>query len=157
MAASQSPAVVRRQKPTPQQLAWRSILELETTLMPLFDERLASVGIDVQIYDVLLHANEAGPEGIRMRDLAERVLISKSGLTSLVDRLEDRGLITRSPDPADRRVTRVQLTPQGADVFRAAAAAHVADIEELFASRLTAAEARQIHRVLSRIRHEIRG
>lgn len=157
MVQSQSPMVVRRQKPTPQQLAWRSILELETTLMPLFDERLASVGIDVQIYDVLLHTNEAGPKGIRMRDLAGSVLISKSGLTSLVDRLEHRGLIARMPDPADRRVTRVQLTPDGADVFRAAAAAHVADIEELFASRLTADEARQIHRVLSRIRHEIRG
>ena len=157
MARSQSPVVVRRSKPTPQQLAWRSILELETTLLPLFDERLASVGIDVQIYDVLLHTNEAGPEGIRMRDLAESVLISKSGLTSLVDRLENRGLITRSPDPADRRVTRVQLTPDGADVFQAAATVHVTNIEELFASRLTADEARGIHRVLSRIRHEIRG
>jgi len=125
--------------------------------MPLFDDRLASVGIDVQIYDVLLHTNEAGPEGIRMRDLAESVLISKSGLTSLVDRLEQRGLIGRAPDPADRRVTRIQLTPDGADVFRAAATAHVADIEELFASRLTADEARRIHRVLSRISHEIRG
>jgi DNA-binding MarR family transcriptional regulator len=157
VAQSQSPIVVRRQKPTPQQLAWRSILELESTLMPLFDERLASLGIDVQIYDVLLHTNEAGPEGIRMRDLAGSVLISKSGLTSLVDRHEHRGLIARVPDPADRRVTRIQLTPDGADVFRVAATAHVADIEELFASRLTADEARRIHRVLSRIRHEIRG
>jgi MarR family transcriptional regulator, 2-MHQ and catechol-resistance regulon repressor len=157
VAGSQPPVVVRRQKPTPQQLAWRSILELETTLIPLFDERLASVGIDVQIYDVLLHTNEAGPEGIRMRNLAESVLISKSGLTSLVDRLEHRGLVARTPDPADRRATRIQFTPEGADVFRTAAAAHVADVEELFASRLTADEARRIHRVLSRIRHEIRG
>ena len=157
MAQSQSPIVVGRQKPTPQQLAWRSILELETTLIPLFDERLASVGIDVQIYDVLLHTNEAGPEGIRMRNLAESVLISKSGLTSLVDRLEHRGLVARTPDPADRRATRIQLTPDGADVFRTASAVHVADVEELFASRLTADEARRIHRVLSRIRHEIRG
>lgn len=157
MAQSQSPVVVRRRKPTPQQLAWRSILELETTLMPLFDERLESVGIDVQIYDVLLHTNEAGPEGIRMRDLAESVLLSKSGLTSLVDRLEHRGLIARTPDPADRRVTRIQLTPDGADLFRAAATVHVANIEEHFASRLTADEARRIHRVLSRIRHEILG
>lgn len=157
MTRSQSPIVVRRRKPTPQQLAWRSILELETTLMPLFDEGLASLGIDVQIYDVLLHTNEAGPEGIRMRDLAGSVLISKSGLTSLVDRLEHRGLIARVPDPADRRVTRIQLTRDGADVFRAAAKAHVTDIEELFASRLTEDEARRIHRVLSRIRREIRG
>ena len=125
--------------------------------MPLFDERLASAGIDVQIYDVLLHTNEAGPKGIRMRDLAESVLISKSGLTSLVDRLERRRLIVRTPDPADRRVTRIQLTPAGVDVFRAAATVHVADIEELFASRLTADEARRIPRVLSRIRDEIRG
>lgn len=157
MAGSQSPVVVRRRKPTPQQLAWRSILELQTTLMPLFDERLASAGIDVQIYDVLLHTNEAGPAGIRMRDLAENVLISKSGLTSLVDRLEHRGLVARTPDPADRRVTRIRLTPEGAAVFRAAATTHVADIEELFASRLTADEARRIHRVLSRIRDELRG
>ena len=157
MARSQSAVVIRRRKPTPQQLAWRSILELETTLMPLLDERLASLGIDVQIYDVLLHTNEAGPEGIRMRDLARSVLLSKSGLTSLVDRLEHRGLIARVPDPADRRVTRIQLTPDGADVFRAAATAHVADIEELFASRLTTDEARRIYRVLSRIRQEIRG
>ena len=157
MAQSQSPIVVRRRKPTPQQLAWRSILELETTLMPLLDDGLASLGIDVQIYDVLLHTNEAGPDGIRMRDLAGSVLISKSGLTSLVDRLEHRGLIARVADPADRRVTRIRLTPDGADVFRAAAAAHVADIEELFASRLTADEARRIHQVLARIRREIRG
>lgn len=124
--------------------------------MPLFDERLASLGINVQIYDVLLHTNEAGSKGIRMRDLAESVLISKSGLTSLVDRLEHRGLIARVPDPADRRATRIQLTPDGANVFRTAARAHVSDVEELFASRLTTDEARRIHRVLSRIRREIR-
>ncbi len=101
------------------------------------DEDLRNeLGIDIQIYDALLHTKEAGDEGIRMKDLADRVLLSKAGLTSLVDRLEHRGLLARRPGVEDRRVKRIVLTPRGRDLFGDAAHVHNATVERWFHQHL---------------------
>jgi DNA-binding MarR family transcriptional regulator len=105
--------------------AWRSVLEVASFVTQRIDEDLRDqVGIDIQTYDALLHTKEAGEAGIRMTDLADRVLLSKPGLTALVDRLEDRGLLARQPERHDRRVKRIVLTPTGWDLFRQAATVH---------------------------------
>jgi len=117
--------------------AWRSLLEVASFVTQRIDEDLRDqVGVDIQTYDAMLHTKEAGEAGIRMTDLADRVLLSKPGLTALVDRLEDRGLLARQPERQDRRVKRIVLTPAGWDLFRRAAKVHSATVEQWFHQHL---------------------
>ena len=118
-----------------------------------FDEDFRTeVGIDVKTYDALLHVFNAGESGIRMTDLAREVVLTKAGLTSLIDRLEARSLVRRTPDPSDRRAVRVTLTAEGQRVFRAAARIHVAGIQDRVAQHMTDEEARIVADVFERVR-----
>ena len=121
-------------------------------ITPRLDEELrAQSDLDLKSYDTLLHTYEAGAAGIRMADLAQRVVLSKSGLTTLVDRLEERDLVRRLPDPADRRATRIVITDAGIAAFRAAAEIHLDGIARHFAGRITNTEAKTLIDVLERI------
>jgi DNA-binding MarR family transcriptional regulator len=126
------------------------------TITPFMDDELQKeTGLDLQTYDALLHVHEAGDRGIRMSDLARSVVLSKSGLTTLVDRLEDRGLLRRVADPDDRRAIRITLTERGRARFRGAAEVHVTGIDRYFASHLTEGEAGVVANVLERIQSEV--
>jgi DNA-binding MarR family transcriptional regulator len=132
--------------------AWRSVLEVASFVTQRVDEDLRDqVGIDIQTYDAMLHAKEAGDAGIRMTDLADRVLLSKPGLTALVDRLEDRGLLARQPERQDRRVKRIVLTPAGWDLFRGAATVHNTTVERWFHQYLDETTAQPVAEALARI------
>jgi DNA-binding MarR family transcriptional regulator len=121
--------------------------------MARFDEDFRnSVGIDVKSYDVLLHTFNAGKDGIRMTVLAREVVVTKAGLTAMVDRLEERGLVARSADPHDRRAIRVTLTHDGERLFREAAKIHLVGIRERFGAHMSDDEARTIVEVFSRVR-----
>lgn len=133
--------------------AWRGLLEVSSFVTQRIDEDLRDqVGIDIQTYDALLHTKEAGDAGIRMTDLADRVLLSKAGLTALVDRLEDRGLLARQPGREDRRVKRIVLTPAGWDLFRRAASVHNETVDRWFRQHLDEKAARPIADTLARLR-----
>ena len=132
-------------------------MESQSAVTSLLDEQLRNeTDLDLQTYDALLHVYEAGAAGIRMTDLARRVVISKSGLTTMVDRLELRGWMKRIPDPEDRRAIRIVVTKLGGDVFRSAARIHVAGIERHFSALISDDEARVIAETLERM-CEIRG
>src|SRR5512132_2168279 len=86
------------------QRAWRALVEGHAALFArLADELKAQTGMPITWYDVLLHLAEAKGARMRMRELADAVLLSKSGLTTLVDRMEGAGLVRRSVPPGDRR------------------------------------------------------
>ena len=113
-----------------------------STLLPLLSDDLeADAAIDISSYDMLLHTYEAGESGIRMTDLAERLVVSKSGLTARVDRLEERGLLQRVADSEDRRAIRIALTPDGLATFRKAATIHLKGIEDRFVRYVTERQA----------------
>lgn len=123
------------------------------TLRAILDEELrAQTDLDLQAYDALLHVFEAGDDGIRMTDLAREIVLSKTGLTSLVDRLQQRGLVQRVPDPTDRRVMRITLTDDGERAFRAAARVHLEGIHEHVTRHLTDDESQAIATAFERIR-----
>ena len=109
--------------------SWRALLEVPTRLLSTL-------------------ATEMETE----TDLSERIILSKSGMTALVDRLEHRGLLARVPDPTDRRAVRVAITDDGMHLFRVAAKAHLAGIERHFASHVSEDEARAILEIMERIR-----
>jgi DNA-binding MarR family transcriptional regulator len=158
LSQSQGPGHGTADRVNVRRRAWRAIMVTHGTITPLLDDELRDgADLDLQTYDALLHTYEAGKPGIRMTDLAQNVVLSKSGLTTLVDRLEERALLQRFPDPEDRRVTRITLTDRGIETFRDAAKVHVASIQKYFADRLTDDEATVIAEVLERIRRDARS
>ncbi len=139
-------------QPTIQGKAWRLFLETHGDLLRFLDaEFRENTSVDLQRYDIMLHVSEV-PGGCRMTDLAGAVVTSKSGLTSIVDRLEAEGLIERRPDPSDRRVTRIALTKLGEQRFAEATKHHRQVVRRLFTSQVSDAEAQVIVEVLERVR-----
>ncbi|MGH3458623.1 MarR family winged helix-turn-helix transcriptional regulator [Aeromicrobium sp.] len=133
--------------------AWRAVMQATGTVKAAFDDDFRSqTDIDIQVYDVLLHVFESGNAGIQMSELAREIVLSKAGLTSLVDRLEKRSLVQRAPDPADRRAVRITLTKQGEKTFRTAARIHLAGIRQRVTQHLTDEEARIIADAFERVR-----
>ena len=129
------------------------LMELHMELTSLFDAEFRDqCDIDLSTYDTLLHVYESGPEGIRMTDLSETLVVSKSGLTTIIDRLEKRGLLRRVPDPDDRRAIRIAITDEGYALFRSAAKVHMASVEDNFSSHITDDEAHMIIDIVDRIR-----
>lgn len=92
-----------------------------------------------------------GEAGWRLTDLSERLLVDKSTITRIVDRLESAGLVRREADPDDRRVQRVVLTGQGQETRDRARAAHERSIERRMGA-LDSDEQRQLLALLTRLR-----
>lgn len=119
-------------------VAWRSFLRTHNHLMKLLEQDLQNSGmIPLGSYDVLVQLAEAPRHRLRMSDLAEAVLLSRSGLSRLVDRLQKDGLVRREPDPADARGLYTVLTDKGRDTLRSASVVHLAGISRLVIDRLS--------------------
>jgi DNA-binding MarR family transcriptional regulator len=119
--------------------AWHGCLLFTNTAMRSLDEALtAAHGISVKEFDVLITLFNA-PEGrLRMTELAERVVLTPSGVTHLTTRLERDGLVSRVVDEADRRSFFATLTPAGHRRLRASRPTHNEVVRTLLTERLTA-------------------
>jgi DNA-binding MarR family transcriptional regulator len=127
--------------PASKMAAWRLFLTAHARITAQLEAELQDADeIPLAWYDVLVQLTEAGGR-LRMQDLAQAVLLSKSGLTRLVDRMEAERLVRREECVTDRRGTVAAITPRGTSALRHAAPVHVAGIERHFASVLTGAEA----------------
>jgi len=98
-------------------------------------------------YDALLHLAGAPRGRLRMTDLAKRVVISPSGLTRVIDRLEREGLVVRERSDADGRGFEAVLTKAGRKRYREAHRGHIQGVRELFLDRLTDAQLKQLRDV----------
>lgn len=119
--------------------------------MKLERELQAEQALPLAWYDVLVQLEEAPGNRLRMTELAGAVLLSKSGLTRLIDRMLAAGLVDRSLDPDDRRGVFVSLRDAGLERLREAAPTHMRGIQEHFARHLGEAEARTLAAALGRI------
>lgn len=142
-----------RSEPDPLRLAaWRSFLETHARVTSVLQEELeAERDLPLTWYDVLVQLEEAQDRRLRMTDLAAAVLLSKSGLTRLIDRMCTAGLVERAPDPNDRRGTYVILTEAGLHRNKDAAPVHMRGIEEHFACHLGESEAVAMREAFGRI------
>lgn len=143
--------------PTPEQLhTWRLYFETSLALIDVLGAEFErDTDLTFQTYDVLVHL-EDDPEGLRMNELAERILYSKSGLTRVVDRLERKGYVSRTVPPNDRRSIRVALTEEGRAAMEAARVHHRRGIEQHFASLLDNADFKALDRAFSKLREHAR-
>lgn len=130
-------------QPTPERLAaWRGFLEAHARVTDVLEAELqAERGLPLAWYDVLVQLSESADGALRMQELARRVLLSKSGLTRLVDRMEQAGLVRRGQVESDRRGALAVLTPAGRDRLRNAAPVHLRGVEQSFTGLLTDDEA----------------
>jgi DNA-binding MarR family transcriptional regulator len=121
--------------------------EIERRLEPVY----AASGLEPGWYDVLATLRRAGPPyRLRPTDFAATLMLTTSGTTKRLDRLEAAGHITRAPDPGDRRGVLITLTPQGRSLVEDAAVQHLAN-ERRILSGLTPAEQRQLADLLRKL------
>jgi len=131
---------------------WRTFLRTHAhAIRELERELLAQTGMPLGWYDVLLQLAEAPERRLRMAELADRVLLSRSGLTRLIDRLQAEGLVRREPSPDDARGTFTVLTADGLARLRAAAPVHLAGISKHWLTHFSDAELRDLDALLRRV------
>src|SRR5437867_2938085 len=95
-------------------------------------------------YDVLLELNGAGERGLRMQDLSERVVLSRTRVSRLVDEMARSGLVRKESDAGDKRMVWAQITEEGRVALRETAPAYMRGIQRHFSTHLTEDEAETI-------------
>jgi DNA-binding MarR family transcriptional regulator len=134
---------------------WRAFLRAHAGVTRQLERELgAEAGIPLAWYDVLLQLAEAPERRLRMAELAERVLLSRSGLTRLVDRLQAEQLVVRQPAPDDARGMYTVLTPQGLAALRRSAPVHLAGIQRHWLAHFSDDELRQLRVLLGKLEDE---
>jgi DNA-binding MarR family transcriptional regulator len=132
--------------------AWRSYLQSHASIVRVLDaELIAEQGMTTRDYEVLLYLAQAPDRRLAMSALAERTMLTRSGITRLVDGLVHAGLIERVACPSDARVSYAQLTEIGYDKLRDAGCTHVSSIRRLFLEHFTPGEIEQLASLLSRL------
>jgi DNA-binding MarR family transcriptional regulator len=134
---------------------WRAYLRTHGEMVRRLERDLAAAAtIPLGWYDVLLQLAEAPDHRLRMAELADRVLLSRSGLTRLVDRLAAEGLVSRAPYPGDARGLYTVLTESGLARLREAAPIHLAGIQQYWLSKFTDEELVELGRLFARLEDE---
>jgi DNA-binding MarR family transcriptional regulator len=118
--------------------AWRGLLRTHAMLVKRLDAELESAhGLALTSYEVLLHLWHSDEGKMRMCDIADSVLLSRSGLTRLVDRLERDGFVERASCPDDARGAFAKLTDAGRTKLREARATHLDGVRQHFLAHFT--------------------
>ncbi len=132
--------------------AWALLLRTHAALVPALNRELETArGLPLSWYDVLLELNAAPGRRLRMQELGNRVVLSRSQASRVVDELARAGLACRERDPADRRGAHAVLTDAGRAALRSAAPVYLAGIAEHFTDHLREDELRVLHRGLRRV------
>jgi len=133
-------------------LAWRALMELHACVVDALERHLQRGGaVALAWYEVLLRLSRAPEASMRMQDLAGVLLLSRSGVTRLADRLETAGLIERRTCPTDRRGTLAVLTDAGREALESAGPMVYEALQEHFARHLTRADASALLPILEHV------
>lgn len=147
-----------RRPETPPFRAWRGVLFASARILRVAEiDLLAREGIALTWLDVLGRLYDAGADGLRMQELQERSLFTNSGMTRLVDRMEDAGLVRREAVAGDRRGVRVLLTDAGIEKYVRAIEDHVQLIDREFGGRLTDDQLRAVTDALAGFMPDVAG
>jgi DNA-binding MarR family transcriptional regulator len=135
--------------------AWRGLLATHSRLVHELDAELEREhGLPLSSYEVLMNLADAEGNHLRMGELADRLLLSKSGITRLADRLEKQGLIARRRCDDDGRGYFAELTESGRDLIAAARPGHLEAVRRRFLNRLEPSEIDELGRIWARFAGE---
>jgi DNA-binding MarR family transcriptional regulator len=139
-------------RPDATQLAvWRQFLVVHATIVRQLErELLEQRELPLSWYDVLVQLQEAGGK-LRMQQLAARLLVNKSSLTRVCDRMEELGLVERRSAPDDLRGVVAVLTRDGRETLRRAAPVHLRGVYRHFSRHLSEADVATLHRILGKL------
>jgi DNA-binding MarR family transcriptional regulator len=133
-------------------IAWTELCEVvDQVRIRLNRDLLESAGLTLAENLALCQVAMSPNRRLRMVDLAGHLVIAKSAVTKTVDRLEERGLLRRERDPADRRTVYAVLAPDGEKVFDLAKVAYLESVQRHFASRLEEPTLRQLRHLSERV------
>ena len=125
--------------------AWRAFLYTYSVVMPTLDrELLTARGITFKQFEVLVWVRLAGAKGLRMSDLASRVVLSPSGVTRAIDQLERKGLVERCVFEGDKRGYLATITPQGRTFLTKATNVHLQGVRQHFLDHMSRTELKQM-------------
>lgn len=149
---STQPSAAQLTRETPEVQAWAQLLRAHAALTRRFSsDLLESHGLTLNDYEVLLHLAHADDRRLRRVDLAERILLTPSGVTRLLAGLERAGYVDREACETDARVAYAVLTEEGYDKLREAAPTHIGGIRGLFAHLFSAEELGSLASLLERL------
>src|SRR3954471_5919906 len=132
--------------------AWRGFLRVHSALAKQLDAQLdAEHNLPLNSYEVLIALQAAPGHRLRMAELADRVILSRSGMTRLVDRLEKEGLLARDTCASDARGLFAVLTPKGEELLASARPTHLDGVRERFLTHFGAEELATLARWWDRI------
>lgn len=129
----------------------RELARTYQTFSNYSDRHIRTLDLTPPQFDVI--ATLGGTEGMNMKDLAAKTLVTKGTLTGIVDRLEKRGLVRREIPPENRRSFTVRLTEAGDELFQQVFPAHIAHVQERF-EQLDPAELEQLRALLKKLREQ---
>jgi DNA-binding MarR family transcriptional regulator len=130
--------------------AWEALFRAQSTISQELTARDAWEDLVPREYGVL-YALSSAPEGLRITELGEDVLLTQPGMSRLVARLEARGLVRRLDDPDDARACRIRLTPVGAATQGRIGRAHARHVAEAMSRNLDREELEQVLRLCGRL------
>jgi DNA-binding MarR family transcriptional regulator len=132
--------------------AWRAFLNAHAAVIDRIEREMDAAGVlPLGSYDVLVALSEAPGRRLRLHELASRIVLSRSTLTRVVDRLETAGLLARERAATDRRGAYAVLTEQGREALRTAWPVYAQGIREHFARHLDEDEVHVLTAALGRI------
>ncbi|QDZ16038.1 MarR family winged helix-turn-helix transcriptional regulator [Humibacter ginsenosidimutans] len=133
--------------------AWESLFRAQVTVMrTLSNEFPRDAEISLTEYDVLFTISKQEGRSIRMRDLRTQVLLTQPSVSRLVDRLVERGLVSKCPEPDDARGSLVRLTDEGYELYRRCAVQHGRSIIDHVGNALSAEELAQLQALCDKLR-----
>lgn len=133
--------------------AWESLFRAQVTVMrSLTAEFPRDAGLSLTEYDVLFTLSKQEDHSIRMRDLRRQVLLTQPSVSRLVDRLVERGLVSKCPEPDDGRGSLVRLTQPGHALYRRCAVQHSRSIIDHVGGALSPAELEQLETLCDKLR-----
>jgi DNA-binding MarR family transcriptional regulator len=132
--------------------ALQAVLDTHRVIAEAMEKTLRSqAGLSLAQYEVLYRLSEAPDSRLRMVDITRQLCVSKSGVTQLVDRLEQAGLVAREPCASDRRLTFARLTAQGTEALRRAGPACTPVVEGQFARHLSEQDLACVREALTKV------
>ena len=134
---------------------WESLFRAQVAVMRQLQAAPAFRNLAVNEYDVLFTLSRCPSGWLRLNELNDHVLLSQSSLSRLVERLEKRGLLERTPAPKDGRGILIRLTEEGRDLQKQIGREHVRDIAALVMPALTDAEQQELLRLTAKLRASV--
>ncbi len=133
-------------------VAWERTLRTVSRLLRVFDREMQDdVDVPLTWYDVLVQLYLAPDLRLRMQTLSDSLVLTRSGATRLVDRIEKAGLVRREPAAEDRRGYYAILTEKGQRLMERAQVAHGAGIERHFGRHLNSGEQKTLFAIMSKL------